>query len=162
MGYEFIYFYILCRYLTFKLKNLNQCLRRMKTEIQMRRIGSILNAFDDLYSEIKEYNATYWSKILLNLWLCQGTANVILFFSALNSKVDLILRLILMYTSVVGLFIFVIMITIAASVNREANISYKLMNSLFARNRDKSFRRRFKVSILIGLLLNFIHLLNRQ
>ena len=122
VGYQIIYFYIICRYLRHKLKNLNQSLKSQTT------IRPILRKFSSLYHEISEYNTTYWSKLLMNIWFNYGTLVIIMINIQIKSSTLMFLIMIhstLMYASS---FLYIIMR--AASINNEANKSYKLLNSI--------------------------------
>ena len=73
-GYQFLFFYLLCRYLRLKLKNLNKSVSDMKNGIRLMSIENILRSFDQIFQEISEYNTTYWSKFLFNVLISFSVA----------------------------------------------------------------------------------------
>ena len=63
--YQIFLFYIICLYLKIKINSLNESLLEMKRRKRFIRIRETLQSFDSLYSEINEYNTTFWSKIFV-------------------------------------------------------------------------------------------------
>ena len=127
-GYQIIHFYILCKYFRMKLKNLNQ---RIIAKNRPMGFIRILPTFDALYREIDEYNSTYWSKILFSKWLIFGTAIVLLTSDSIVSDIPLALKVMIVYTALFLLFLFLVTIMSAASVNLRAYDSYRSLNSLY-------------------------------
>ena len=70
--YQIMLFYIICLYLKIKINALNESLLEMKRRKRFLRIRETLQSFDSLYSEINEYNITFWSKLLAVFWLFLG------------------------------------------------------------------------------------------
>ena len=94
---KIIYFYILCRYLRLKLKNLNENVLQMKRGIRFIRIQNILNEFNEIYLEINEYNTTYWSKFLLIIWFTYGLPIIIYINAAITITLPLIFKITVIY-----------------------------------------------------------------
>ena len=128
-GYQFLYFYIICLYCKIKIREMNMIILKMTKGKRFIQIENISQTFDALYREINEYNATYWSKFLFNIWLNYGTAIIILMI-ALAATPTFLLKLIILYPIVIHATIFLFIILKAASVNSEANKSYRILNSL--------------------------------
>ena len=128
VGFQFMCFYI-CLYLKFKINSLNERLIEMKRRMRFIRIRETLQSFDSLYSEINEYNTTFWSKFLFIFWLTYGL-NVILFlYITIFIEMSLILKVIFGYTLTIFLFSFLFVIFTASSVTYCANKSYKTLHS---------------------------------
>ena len=128
-GYQFLYFYIICVYIKIKIKNKNAILLEMTKGKRFIRIQNIPKTFDALYREISEYNVSYWSKFLFNIWLNYGTVIIILIIMV-HKIHGLHLKLMLLNPLLIHLTIFLFIILTAASVNSEANKSYRILNSL--------------------------------
>ena len=128
---QLIYFYILCRYLRLKLKNLNESVLQMKRGIRFIRIQNILHSFNEIYLEINEYNTTYWSKFLFNIWIIFGSIIILLLHTLLFKNVNMLTKLGIIYGLIILPMIYLYTIFTASSVNSEANKSYKYLNSLY-------------------------------
>ena len=132
-----LFFYILCKYFLIKLKESNRLLNE-EQRMNTNRIRNILRSFDVLYHEIHEFNSTYWSKYLLNIWLFFGTMITFLFFIVLFNSLAIEIRISLSYFLLFYLIMYIFILSIASSVNMEANKSYKLFNSFFIKFRKTS------------------------
>ena len=130
LTYQCLLFFILCLYLKMKINSLNERLLEMKRRKQFIRIRETLQSFDSLYSEIDEYNTTFWSKILLTFCIILGTVVVFALYVSLYVKVDIFIKFILFYIVFLFGFIFHFIIFTASSLTYCANKSYKTLNSL--------------------------------
>ena len=130
IGNQTLYFYILCKYLRIKLKNVNQELIQMKSGIRFIRIRHTIHTLDALYSEINEYNSTYWSKFLFIVWLTYWTIILFLFMVLLFSKLHILILICIGYVFVICFVSFVFLIITSASVNSCANKAYALLYSI--------------------------------
>ena len=156
--YQFFVFFILCLYLKLKINSLNERLLEMKERKRFIRIRETLQSFDSLYSEINEYNTTFWSKILFSFWALLGTVNVFATYICLLSKLEFINKVIFGYTVFFFMCFFLFIIFTASSVTYCANKSYKTLNSLIIsyskHNKHKYFTRTStKLKVLIKLLI---------
>ena len=122
---------MLCLYLKIKLKNLNESV--VQLNIRFIRFREVLHSYDALYREIDDYNTTYWSKFLINIWLTLGTINVLFSQVLISSTIRLFLWFIMLYSFIFLSFLFITIIMCSASVNSNANQSYKLLNSFFCK-----------------------------
>ena len=129
--YQFLLFYIICLYLKMKINSLNERLLEMKRRKRFIRIRETLQSFDSLYSEINEYNTTFWSKILLSFWTILGTVVVFVLYSFLFGHLGIINSLMFFYVLCFWSLVFSFIIFTASSVNYCANKSYKTLNSMF-------------------------------
>ena len=66
--YQYLYFYMICLYFRIKINSLNESLLEMQRRNRFVRIRETLQSIDSLYSEISEYNTTFWSKFLGIFW----------------------------------------------------------------------------------------------
>ena len=80
LGFQYLYYYFVCKYLGLKLKNSNDNLVRMLKEKNFFKLSQILHNNNAIYCEIKQYNSTYISKFLFTVWLLLGTMLVILIY----------------------------------------------------------------------------------
>ena len=128
--YQYFYFYILCFYLKIKINSLNERLIEMKRRKRFIRIRETLQSFDSLYSEINEYNTTFWSKSLFCFWFIFGHFLVVLLFVVIFGIRIIILRLLFAYFLFVFTISFLFVIFTASSVTYSVNKSYKILNSM--------------------------------
>ena len=80
--YQMIYLYLICYYLKSKIRAID---RQVIQSIQLSRyqnLRQIIQNYYQIYSEINEYNTTFWSKYLFVFWLTFGSLIV------LSSKVN--------------------------------------------------------------------------
>ena len=108
---QLMVFFILCEYLVMKVSEQNRMLSKEK-RMTSRRIRKILHSFDRLIREISEYNVTYWSKFVFNVWLMFGFFQVIILYFIIFLSVPLFLRIIVAYY----LFIFIILYVFVMSI----------------------------------------------
>ena len=150
--YQILYFFILCLYLKIKIKNLNMVIIQMKCGKTFINITKILSSFDILFREIKEYNATYWSKFLFNIWLTMETLCVIIMSTIFKTE-SIYLKFIFAYFLFTFIVIFLFTILTAASVNTEANKTYKIMNSLIVSIANIKIQTKKRLKVINILLL---------
>ena len=135
LGYQYLYFYILCKYLNYKQHNLYLKLRTMKNKKhnpeQFNEVLKIMRHFNNVYREIDEYNTTYISKYLFNLWLLLSAAFVILSYVELFVSLLLPMKLALFYGLLFYNGIFIHTISTAASVNYHVKLTYLPVNSVY-------------------------------
>ena len=122
--------YIICLYLKMKTNALNERLNEMKRRKRFIRIRETLQSFDSLYSEINEYNTTYWSKFLFIIWTLLGTFTVFVIYIFLFGRLELVAQIMFAYFLLFFLSIFLLIIFSTSSVTYCANKSYKTLNSL--------------------------------
>ena len=139
-GYQFLFFYLLCRYLRLKLKNLNKRVLDMKTGILFISIENILLSYNQIYKETSEYNTNYWSKFLFNVLMSFSIAIVMLIWMVLYTNLPTYIFVISVYISIIFWSVFVFTIFTAASVNSVTNESYRIMNSLAISLRNNKFK----------------------
>ena len=176
IGYQFMMFYIICLYLKIKINALNESLLEMKKRKRFIRIRETLQSFDWLYSEINEYNNTFWSKFLAVIWLFFGLIITLIIYIILFIPIALVIKSILIDCCIIVVLIFLFIIFTTSSVTYSANKSYKILNSLFISysklNKHILYFRlfnKFKVNIFITnmsinnilsfLLFRYLHLL---
>ena len=160
--YQYLYFFILCKYFRIKIKNLNAQAITLRTRFYSSNgIKNILYSYDLLYREINEYNTSYWSKFIIIFWFGFGASAVICVYMVIYRELYLPIFIMTLYLSILFSLTFLSLILIAASVNSSAKKSYKLINSLFVHISGRKYRKinnhRFKLNIIkVGLInLNY-------
>ena len=138
LGYQYLYFYILCKYLNFKQYNLIEKLREITKQKKkqhlpenIKSVMMIVRDLDNVYREIDEYNATYLSKFIFNLWLLLSAAFVILSYVALFVLLLLPIKIVVIYAFLFYNGIFIHTISTAASVNYQVKLTFLPLNSVF-------------------------------
>ena len=117
-------------------------------------ISNVLLALNKLNTELNEYNASFWSKILINFWLIYSSFIILVLYNSLFTSMDIIVKLIYDYVCILFVMLFLFVIFTASSVNSEANKSYKLLNQLMAINvRHNYISLRYQIKVII-LLIN--------
>ena len=129
--YQFLMFHFLCTYLRIKVKSLNSNAERMTRNRKLVRIRELIRSYHLVANEIHDYNVSYWSKFLLNFWLSYGLTVILLLYSVVFISMQLLLKLIFIYTLFAFTFSFLLLILKTSSVNNSANISHKKITSLF-------------------------------
>ncbi len=161
--YQF-HFYLICRYINIKLKELNQMIKLIndsKLKTNSSYIKKLMLSLNSIYYEINEYNTSYWSKYLLTIWLFHGSVIVnILYFVSLTPMTT-VTKCTFIYVEINLIITFVLIMNTASAVNYEVNKSYKLVNSFMAHNvyRCKSYKSylfltNIKVNIKIEIQCN--------
>ena len=131
LGYQYVYYYLVCKYLGIKLKNSNENLILVRKEGEQCKIRKILKTLNAIYCEIKEYDSTYLSKFLLNVWLLIGLIFIILFYVDIFITFELLVKVMIHYVTLLYFFLFIFTITTAASINYSNRKTYKLLNCLY-------------------------------
>ena len=76
--YQMVYLYLICYYLKSKIRAID---RQVIQSIQLSRyqnLRQIIQNYYQIYSEINEYNTTFWSKYLFVFWLSFGSVIVMI------------------------------------------------------------------------------------
>ena len=145
-------FYIICLYLKIKINALNERLIEMKRRKRFIRIRETLQSFDSLYSEIDEYNTTFWSKFLFSFWLTFGSFNVLFLYIILFAPLNYVIKIFLVYNMLLWLFCFLFIIFTASSVTYCAKKSYKTLNSLiisYSKHNKQLYYIRFPTKLQV-------------
>ena len=150
LGYQYLYFYIICKYLNFKLNNLNNKLSEIKKNKHnqpghFHEVFKIIQQFDNVFREINEYNSTYLSKFLSTLWFVLSAAFVILLYEELFVSLLLPIRVVFLYALIFFNIIFIHTISTAASVNYQVKLTYLPINTVYV---TFATRKRVKKSLL--------------
>ena len=80
-----VYLYLICYYLKSKIRAID---RQVIQSIQLSRyqnLRQIIQNYYQIYSEINEYNTTFWSKYLFVFWLSYGSIVVLWQWSKLSN-----------------------------------------------------------------------------
>ena len=158
LSIQIFLFYILCKYFLIKLKELNRLLREEK-RMNANRIWNIRYKYNFVYSEINEYNSTYWSKFLFIIWLLLGNLNVFIIYVITFITMPIFIRFSMMYFLSLYITMFLFILSITSSVNLEANKTYALLNS-FILNFGKTSKLHskhiinYKMKVFICFILN--------
>ena len=131
LGYQYLYYFLVCKYLNIKLKNSNEELILMKKENHHGEIRKVLETFNAIYCEIKEYDSTYISKFLFTVWLLIGTLVVIIIYIGVFSNSKFIVKIIFHYGTIFYFSLFIFTIITAASINYQNRKTYKLLTSSY-------------------------------
>ena len=129
-GYQYLYFYLVCKYLEMKLKNSNDKLIQIIKSQKYYEIRRQIIYFNAIYCEIKEYDSTYISKFLFQTWIVVGIMTIILIYIDVFISSEILIRISVHYVTMLFFGIFIFTIITAASINYDNRITYKLLNSL--------------------------------
>ena len=152
-----IYFIIICKYIVFKLNNLNSQLSQLSQSksIDNNRIRNILHSYDALYREIDEYNTTYWSQFLFSVWLFFGIFIVLGLYLIFFTQINLILKILSLYVMINMVILYISIMTIASSLNSKANKSYKIMNTFIVNYRKHITKLGYRFFLINKLKVRF-------
>jgi len=134
--WQFIYFHIICFYLTLNIRQVNNKiidLLRLKNSKKDNRkpIRQIIHDFTDILTEINEYNDEFWSKFILLVTAVFVAIICAYLYQIIFGVMDIILRLVFIYLSLTTIPIYFFFILSAASVTAEEERSYHLMYKFF-------------------------------
>ena len=130
LGYQYVYFYLVCRYLKLRLKNFNYQVKLIKSK-RPPSIFGLIKSFNRLHKEIKEYNKTYLSKFLFIFWFLFASAIVIFLYIVIFVNLPIPVKIVSAYSLLIYFTLFLFTIMTAASINYHAKKSYSSLNSLF-------------------------------
>ena len=128
--YQMVYLYLICYYLKSKIRAID---RQVIQSIQLSRyqnLRQIIQNYYQIYSEINEYNTTFWSKYLFVFWLLFG-AIIVLALIAIFNDLAIVITLGLCLLTIYMAIIFCMVIFNTSSVNSVANNSYKVLIKLY-------------------------------
>ena len=149
--WQVLYFYIICLYFKIKLKDIyNKVFATLRNG---RYIIQIIRSLNSIYLEIHENNSIYWSKYFLTIWFLYVSMIITNMSGVLFSETTIILKLMISYTLLQFIIIFIIVINTASSVNFEANKIYLLLNRLMV-YQNKSKSKSFKNSLISYMKVN--------
>jgi len=165
--WQSIYFYITCYYIKIKLKQSNEQISKIKTNRGHKSIAANIRSLNLLYSEINEYNDSFWSKYLLIVWIFYGSGIVLGLYGLLFVEMNIFVKTIISCFVIFLFLIFIMIINTASSVNYEANKIYKILNQMIASQSKSHWRKvlrlnyyneissQIKVSLRIEIILIF-------
>ena len=152
---QFLYFYLICKYLKMKINNLNKIVIESKKSNNYLGILSTFRKFDSIYAEIDEYNTTYWSKFLLIIWLFIGLLSTILLYMAIFRDLVIPIKIMFCYGFLLAYGIILFIFITAAALNSSVHRPYKLFNSIVAKpSTDNDFVRIAKLRQKIKVINN--------
>jgi len=144
MSWQVIYFFLICYYMKYKICSVNNNLvinLKSSKIYQINHSIDLIKSLNSLYLEINDYNSNYWSKFLLLIWLTYSAISDSLLYSTIFGKMNLLSRILFIYAAISMSSSLLLIISIASSVNSEANKSYQLLNSLMiTSSRNCSYR----------------------
>jgi len=149
---QLIYFHIMCYYLNSKIRSTNKIISITFSNyrrIRQIKVCNILQNLNSIYSEIAEYNDVYWAKFLFLVWILLAVIISCLLYSTIFMKTNIIIRLAFVYGSIMFIIIKLFIINTASSVNKEANKTYKLLNSCIKSNSYKMLSNLMQLKVRI-------------
>jgi hypothetical protein len=127
-----------------------------KSKYHSWEVKYYVKSLDQIYRELNDYNTNYWSKFLFLIWVLLATVINTVLYLTMFAKLNLITRMVFIYSSIFFIFIIILVINNASSVTYEANKSYNLFNSYYAKymRMCSAIRSRVKVKFLL-LIKNY-------
>jgi hypothetical protein len=89
-----------------------------------KRAKNLMTELDSIYSEIEDYNQNFWSKYFFWIWILFAIIINMFLYLAIFSKVNFVLRLILICGSSIFSFTLILIINSASSVTLKVNRFY--------------------------------------
>jgi len=133
LHWQILYFCLICYYMKYKIFIVNKNLEinsKSQKIFKIRPSIDLIKSLNSFYMEINEYNNNYWSKFLFLIWITFFLIIDSLIYSTLFGEMNLLNKM-LFINAVIGFSsILTLVLSIASSVNSEANKSYILLNSL--------------------------------
>ena len=152
---QFVYFYLICKYLKIKINNLNKIVIESEKSNNYLGILRTLRKYDSIHREIDEYNTTYWSKFLFFIWLYLGSMLTVLLYAVIFRNLVFTVKFIFCYGLFVAFSMIHFIFIIAAALNSSVHRPYKLLNSIVAKpSTDNAFfgiaKLRQKIKVKYG------------
>ena len=152
-------FYCVCEYFKIKLRQVNQ---ELKQSCSAYRNPSLVNrsleTLNVIQQEIKHSDVKYWSKFLGVFWMEFGTyvtIGIILAIEIYHTS-DLLFLVLTLYVLLTMTIILLFVILSAASVNKEAKRSHKVLSSLYIMFAKYFDDNQTKVSVRLTIMLKVI------
>jgi hypothetical protein len=166
ISWQLVYFHLNCYYLKTKIRSINEELKsriNKKSKYHSWEVKYFVKPLDHIYGELNDYNTNYWSKFLFLIWGLLATVINTVLYLTIFAELNLIARMLLTYSSIFFIFIIILVINNASSVAYEANKSYNLFNSYYAKyvSMCSAIRSRVKVKIF-GYLSKPIYFLCKK
>ena len=159
IGFQILIFYCVCEYFKIKLRQVNQELRQSCSAYRnLSLVNRSLETLNVIQREIKHSDVKYWSKFLGVFWMEFGTFLTIgiLLVIKIYHNSDLVMLVIAMYVLLSLAFILLFVILSAASVNKEAKRSHKVLSSLYIQFNKYFDAIKAKASIKLPILLKVL------
>ena len=146
--YQIIYYYFIVYYLKYKIKVINESLKRhiinnRKNSSQF--LMKAINKLNDIYIEINEYDMNYWSKFLFVFWFTIEFIIVFLTFMSTFGKNQLFIRLLIGFYSLNFLSLLLFIIHISSEIFIESNKTYNILYSYINEKQLNKLHIKFKV-----------------
>ncbi len=152
IGWQLVYFHLNCYYLKTKIRSINEELKskiNKKSKYHSWEVKYYVKSLDQIYRELNDYNTNYWSKFLFLNWVLLATVINTVLYLTIFAKLNLIARIVFIYSSIFFIFIIILVINNASSVTYEANKSYNLFNSYYAKYMSMCSTTRPRVKVKI-------------
>lgn len=157
ISFHSLYFYIVCKYLNSKTKNLIQNLSKISKTDDISRLASTYHSISSLFAEINAMNRKFWSKFLFNVWLTFGSVVVILIYIGAFGSLELYMTLIIDYVIVSFALFFTFVFFMSAAVNSNVNRMNHAFHKLSC-HFSKSIRHKPGEFRLIYKVIDLIHI----
>ena len=149
---QFLYFYLICKYLKIKINNLNKIVIESKKSNNCFGILQTIKKYDSIYREIDEYNTTYWSKFLFIIWLNMGSILTVDLYVVTFRDLVIPIKFVFIYALFIAYGIIHFIFITASALNTSVHRPYKLLNSILVKSstdltfvRIAKFRQKIKV-----------------
>ena len=134
---QFLYFYLICKYLKMKINNLNKIVIESKKSNNYTAILRTIRQYYSIYAEIDEYDTTYWSKFLFFIWLFMGLFVTAFLYVVIFRELVIIIKVMFSYADLIAFGIIHFMFITAAALNSSVHRPYKLLNNIVAKDPTK-------------------------
>ena len=154
--FQVLYFYLMCVFIKVKVKSIHSRAEQLIKTRNYSNIGSVLKQLNAVFAEVNDYNKTFWSKFLVGFWVTIGSMAMLFLYCVLFTKMPFVHRMIMMYNVFILVPLFLFVIFTAASVNFEANNSYKVLTRLnLAYIKERNINRKFKLKNMLKVTSDF-------
>ena len=129
--YKVVYLYLICYYLKSKIRAVD---RQVIHAIKFSRYEYLrrnIYTYYKIYSEINEYNTTFWSKYLFVFWLTFDSVIVFLIICIFFIPLPLLYKITWIISVIFHSAIFSVVIFSTSSLNSVSIYSYKIVNKAF-------------------------------
>jgi hypothetical protein len=148
--HSMVYFHLICYYLKIKFEFINNeiiTLSKPEKRFTDRKLMSILEFLEEIYSEISDYNQNYWSKYLcVNLALVMSVMNITL-FHIIFGEISFYFKIFLIYANTFFALILLTLLVSASDIHSEVKRTYKLLNKLFICCKVNKIQAKLRIKV---------------
>jgi hypothetical protein len=148
--WQLVYFYLICLYLKYKLRILNNNINMLNNKLLNNEIiKNKINLLNQIYLEIINYDNNYWSKFAFCYYVLFSFINSSILYCIIFVKALFIVKLFFYYNILLFIICLICFMEPSSLLSREANKSYNLLMRLQLNNYKKNLSLIMIMKVLV-------------